>query len=163
MSALWRALDRVVAGCARGGMVLVLPISLLLFLQWPLRDIVQAGSREANDVAQCLFALYVSCAITFATRSNTHLATDAFAHRHSPRTRELMSRIAALFVLVPWSAFIVYAAWPIVAQSVRQLEAFPETYNPGYFVVKLALLLLALLVLAQALLDALRPPTGARP
>ena len=162
MPALWRVLDRVVAGCARAGMVLVLPVSLLLFLQWPLRDIVQAGSREANDVAQCLFALYVSCAITFATRSHTHLATDAFAQRYTPRTRTFMSRMAALFVLVPWSAFIVYAAWPIVAQSVRQLEAFPETYNPGYFVVKLALLLLALLVLAQALLDALRPPADAR-
>jgi TRAP-type mannitol/chloroaromatic compound transport system permease small subunit len=162
MQVLWRALDRFVSACMAAGMVLVLPVSLLLFLQWPLRDVVQAGSRETNDVAQCFFALYVSCAITFATRRRAHLATDALAQRFSLRVRALLARMAALFVLLPWSAFILYAAWPIVAQSVLQLEAFPETYSPGYFIVKIALLLLALLVLAQALLDAVLPATPAR-
>jgi len=38
-------------------------------------------------------------------------------------------------------------------QSVRQLEAFPETFNPGYFVLRIAVVLTALLVLVQALLD----------
>ena len=42
---------------------------------------------------------------------------------------------------------------PIVWQSVIKLEAFPETFNPGYFVVKSAVVLLALLVLVQALAD----------
>jgi TRAP-type mannitol/chloroaromatic compound transport system permease small subunit len=58
--------------------------------------------------------------------------------------------------LVPWSLFILYAAWPMTAQSVWQLESFPETFNPGYFVLKIALLLAALLILLQALLDAFR-------
>ena len=31
---------------------LVLPVSLLLFLQWPLRDLVQAYSIESNDLAE---------------------------------------------------------------------------------------------------------------
>jgi len=44
---------------------------------------------------------------------------------------------------------------------VRQLEAFPETYSPGYFVLKIALVLLAVLVLAQAVVDALRPGAAA--
>jgi TRAP-type mannitol/chloroaromatic compound transport system permease small subunit len=162
MAAFWRTLDLAVAACTRAGTMLVLPVSLLLFLQWPLRDLVQAGSREANDLAQCLFALYVSCAITFATRTRAHLATDVFAQRYAPRTRALLYRVASLFVLLPWAAFILYAAWPAVVQSSLQLEAFPETYNPGYFVVKIALLLLAFLVLAQALLDALRPDAAAR-
>jgi TRAP-type mannitol/chloroaromatic compound transport system permease small subunit len=65
-------------------------------------------------------------------------------------------RIASLIVLAPWALFIVYASWPMVVQSVRQLESFPETYNPGYFIVKLALVLLALLILLQAILDAIR-------
>jgi hypothetical protein len=44
----------------------------------------------------------------------------------------------------------------MVVQSVRQLESFPETYDPGYFIVKIALLLLALLILLQVILDAIR-------
>jgi TRAP-type mannitol/chloroaromatic compound transport system permease small subunit len=139
--------------------VLALPLSLLLFLQWPLRDVVQAYSREANDLAQCLFALYVSVAITYATRRRAHLCADAVAHRYSATTRARLERIAALVVLLPWSLFVLYATAPIVFQSVGELEAFPETYTPGYFVIKLAVAVLALLVLAQALIDGLRGVT----
>ena len=63
-----RLLDRLVDAAVRGAAFLVLPVSLLLFLQWPLRDLVHLYSREANDLAQVLFALYVSVAITQATR-----------------------------------------------------------------------------------------------
>jgi TRAP-type mannitol/chloroaromatic compound transport system permease small subunit len=162
MAGFWHALERIVEGVVRAGGILVLPVCLLLFLQWPLREFVQAYSREANDLAQCLFALYVSVAITCATRRNTHLATDLVAQRYSRRTRQTLARVGALFVLVPWALFILYAAWPMTAQSVRQLEAFPETFNPGYFLLKIALLLAAVLVLIQALLDALRDrgPSG---
>ena len=38
----------------------------------------------------------------------------------------------------------------------RQLESFPETFNPGYFVVKAALLVLVLLTLLQGEVEAVR-------
>jgi len=152
MTAFARALDRIIGGITWAGGILVLPLALLLFL----RDVVQQYSREANDLAQCLFAVYVSVAISYATRRHAHLATDIFAQRYPQRARETLARIGALAVLVPWSLFILYAAWPMTAQSVRQLEAFPETFNPGYFVLKIALLIAALLVLLQALLDVFR-------
>jgi hypothetical protein len=37
------------------------------------------------------------------------------------------------------------------------LEAFPDTANPGYFVIKLAVWIVALMVLAQAAVDIARP------
>jgi TRAP-type mannitol/chloroaromatic compound transport system permease small subunit len=154
-----RTLDRLVAAAS----VLVLPVSLLLFLQWPLREWLQAYSREANDLAQVLFALYVSVAITAATRHRAHLAADAFARRYQGIIRQWLNRLGALFVLIPWSMFVIYAAWPSVAQSVRQLEGFPETFNPGYFVIKLALLLLALLTLLQGVIDVFRARRDAVP
>jgi hypothetical protein len=46
---------------AASGLVLVLPLSLLLFLQWRCAIWCKA-TREANDLAQWLFALYVSLA-----------------------------------------------------------------------------------------------------
>ncbi len=58
---------------------------------------------------------------------------------------------------MPWSLFVLIAGAPLVWRSVRQLEAFPETYSAGYFIIKVSALLLALLVLAQALLDMTRP------
>lgn len=149
-------LDRGLALVISAGMVLVLPVSLLLFLQWPLRDLVHAYSREANDLAQWLFALYVSLALTHTTRQRLHLATDTLARRLPPLLHRLTARFAPLLVLVPWSLFILAESWISVSESIRQLEGFPDTYNPGYFLVKASMLLLALLVLLQALVDAFR-------
>jgi TRAP-type C4-dicarboxylate transport system permease small subunit len=146
-------IDRAIRALTTVGAVLVVPVSLLLFLQWPLRELVQSGSREANDLAQWLFALYVAIGITCATRRRAHLAADASAARYPRALRQRLERAAALLVLLPWSLFLLYAAWPIVIQSVAQLEAFPETYNPGYFLVKAAVALLGVLVLLQALVE----------
>ena len=154
-------LDRLISVLLAGASLLVLPVSLLLFLQWPLRDLVHAWSREANDIAQWLFALYISAALTFATRMQSHPAAHAIAHRYPEHVRIRLRKAASLLVLMPWSAFILYAATPAVWQSVLQLEGFPETYNPGYFLVKVAAWLLALLVLLQALLDVLPQEEGA--
>ena len=70
-----------------GGRFLLLPVVALLFLQWPLRDIFRAWSREANDLGQWLFALYVAICITAATREHTHLAADALARHYPERVR----------------------------------------------------------------------------
>jgi len=147
------AIDRALASVLRACAVLVLPLSLLLFLQWPLREWVQRYSREANDLGQILFAFYASLAITACTREREHLATDALAHAFSSRARARLSRLASLVVVVPWSAFVIYAATPSIVQSVRARELFPDTFNPGYFLVKLALAALALAALAQAIID----------
>ena len=73
-------IDRNVGGLLTAARWLVLPVALILFLQWPLRDFVGPAAREANDLGQWLFALYVSLAVTFATRERAHLAVDAIAH-----------------------------------------------------------------------------------
>jgi TRAP-type mannitol/chloroaromatic compound transport system permease small subunit len=151
------ALDRAVAAILAAGRWLVLPVCLLLFLQWPLREIVQGLHRGANDIAQVCFAFYVSLAVTEATRLRAHLAADAIARRYAEATRRLLARLTAIAVLVPWSLFVLWAWSPVAWDSLRQLERFQETFNPGFFLVKLAVWVLALLVLAQGLLDALRP------
>lgn len=156
----WRWLetvDRTLGAVILLGRWLVLPVSLLLFAQWPLRDLVHAYSNSANDLAQWLFALYISLAMTYATRERTHLAADTLARRYSAAVRDLIARAGALCCVLPWSLFFLVASWPMVLQSVRQLEQFPETYNPGYFLIKVSAWLLALLALLQALLDVARP------
>ena len=152
-------IDRAIAALLGAAAPLVLGLSLLLFLQWPLRDLVQAYSREANDIAQILFALYVAAAITAATRARAHLAADAFARRFGERWRRRIWRTACALILIPASALILYAGSD-VWRAVAVLERFPDTLNPGYFLIRVAGVLLAALVLAQALLDlvAREPP-----
>lgn len=59
--------------------LLVIPLALLLFAQWPLRDGLQNYARQANDVAQMVFALYAAVAVTAATLSGRHLALETYS------------------------------------------------------------------------------------
>ena len=53
---------------------------------------------------------------------------------------------------------MIWTIAPTAWRSALSLERFSETLNPGYFLIKVAALLLAVLALAQALLDVLRKP-----
>jgi TRAP-type mannitol/chloroaromatic compound transport system permease small subunit len=150
-------LDRLIGGVIAAAQWLALPLVLLLFLQWPLRDIVRCCSREANDLGQIVFALLVAVSVTAATRAGTHLAADVLAQRYSPRTRQRLRRICAAIGLIPWALFIVYASRNFVLQSALGLEAFADTANHGYFIIKLALWLLVLLVIAQSVVEIFHP------
>lgn len=152
------AADRAVGTAVAAGRWLVLPVTLILFLQWPLRDFVQWGSREANDLGQWIFALYVSLAVTFATREHAHLAVDAIAHSYPPRIQAILARCGTLLFVMPWAAFMIWTVEPTAMRSLVSLEKFSETNNFGYFLIKVACLLLAVLALLQALLDLARPP-----
>ena len=155
-------LDRALGALVSAARWLALPLIALLFLQWPLRDGVRHFSREANDLGQIFFALFVAVAITAATRARAHLATDVIARRYSEATRTRLRRGMALLVFMPWAIFILIAGWPPLRISLSVLESFPDTTNPGYFLVKASALLIALLVLAQALADVLRQGGGRR-
>lgn len=133
--------------------LLVLPLALMLFAQWPLRELVRAYSREANDLAQIIFALYMGVAVTAASRAGTHLAAghgvDPGAAIHKPRRWRVWALLACT---APWAVFILWTSAPQVWRSVQSLERFGETFNPGYFIIKAAMWLMVLLILINALL-----------
>jgi TRAP-type mannitol/chloroaromatic compound transport system permease small subunit len=150
-------IDSLIDTVVSVGKWLLLPLVALLFLQWPLRDIVRGYSREANDLGQLIFALYVAISVTAATRAGTHLAADILAQRFSARSRGQLARLGAALGLVPWSLFILYSSKGVVVTSIAAREAFPDTSNPGYFIIKAALWVLALMMLAQAVVEIFRP------
>lgn len=129
--------------------LLVLPLALLLFAQWPLRDWVQAYSRQANDVAQILFALYGAVAITAASVSKTHLA---LAKPEQTATKPIAPwrNWVLLACVAPWALFLLWTAVPQMLASIAAREIFSEGLTPGYFMLRIALVLLALLVLVHA-------------
>jgi len=135
---------------------LALPVVVLLFLQWPLRDVFRAYSREANDLGQWIFAIYVAVAVTAATRAGTHLGTNAVARFYPASIRRVLVRVGAA-LLIPWALLVLIASKDIVLNAIRGLEAFPDTNNPGYFLIKTALWLLAGLMLVQAAIDIAQP------
>lgn len=127
--------------------VLVIPLALLLFAQWPLRDGLQNYSRQANDAAQIVFGLYAAVAITAATLSGRHLALENYSVTGAkPRWRAW----ALLLCVAPWAVFLLWSSVPQMLASVTHLESFSEGLTPGYFVLRIALVMLPVLVLVEA-------------
>jgi len=142
---------------------LVLPLAFLLFVQWPLRDLVGAYSRQANDIAQWLFALYLAFALRQATRRGAHLAAGLPAGGAPPRWRRLLDRYGEAVLVLPWAVFVLVVGAAPTWRSIVALEAFPDSFNPLYFVIRLSGWLLALGVALEALLALTAPradPTG---
>jgi TRAP-type mannitol/chloroaromatic compound transport system permease small subunit len=132
---------------------LVLPLAALLFAQWPLRELVQAWSRQANDAAQVLFALAMAFGVGYAGRTGTHLVAG-------PRMRSRrVAAFATLACVLPWAVFMLWTLSAPVWESLRTLEKFPDTLNPGYFLIKAAAWILVLLALLQSVADAWRVDT----
>ncbi|HET7524538.1 MAG TPA: cysteine-rich CWC family protein [Burkholderiaceae bacterium] len=147
-----RTLDRLTAWL----MPLAVAVTLLLFLQWPLRDLVHAWSTQANDLAQWLFALYVALSIRLAANHHAHLTARAdLAAICDPRSplRSRWRAVGAALCLLAWGAYLLLSGWPEVAQAVASRERFPETDNPGYFMTHVAMALLALLATWQGARD----------
>jgi TRAP-type mannitol/chloroaromatic compound transport system permease small subunit len=142
-------LDRLIAGLSW----LVLPVSLLLCLQWPLRDYVQAFSREANDLGQILFALYAAASVAAATRAGAHLTAGNIATAYSKRTRLAIIIAGNVGAVVPWIGFIVWSGRTTVANSVAALERFQDSGNAGFFLIKLSVFILAGMLLAASVVE----------
>lgn len=158
-----RFLDCLVEFVMAAAKWLALPVVASLFLQWPLRDIVGAYSNETNDTGQWLFALYVAASITAATRAKAHLAADTIARHYSRAWRERLERLGVLLGLIPWSIIVLVTSRNIVLDSVLSLERFSDTFMTGYFIIKIALWLLALLVLIQGVIELTRPTAMKHP
>lgn len=153
MSGASKRLDGAIGHVVAGGAMLALPVAFLLFLQWPLRDLFRGWSREANDLGQIAFALYVAIAVTAATRAGSHLALATSARTPSSAARRRWRRATILLGALPWSLFLIVSGRQLFWAALSQGERFADTANPGYFLVKLAAALLALLLLLQAILD----------
>jgi len=157
VTAALRVLDRLIGAVVAAAKWLALPLVVLLFLQWPLRDVFRMFSREANDLGQVVFAFFVAVSVTAATRAKTHLAADLLARRYGPRVRQTLHRLGSALGLLPWALFVLIASRQTVISSLHDLEAFQDSGNPGYFLIKLALWLMAVVVIAQAVVDVFSP------
>ena len=133
MTPFLRTLDRLIGGLVAAAKWLALPLVVLLFLQWPLRDLLRHFSREANDLGQIAFALFVAVSVTAATRAGTHLAVDLVAKRYSARTRAWLVRAGSAFGLLPWALFVLFAGRTAVITGLRDLEIVSGFRQPGLF------------------------------
>lgn len=158
-----QGIGAILDGLFAGARWLILPIALFLFLQWPMREIIRAYSRETNDAGQILFAFYVAVSLAAATRAGAHLTPGNIAGRYPPWLHRALAVAGVGLAILPWLAFLWWSSWPIVTSSLASLERFQDSGNQGYFLIKLALwVLIVVLGLASLVSPGLRGRGGDR-
>jgi TRAP-type mannitol/chloroaromatic compound transport system permease small subunit len=144
--------DRV----GRAASWLTLPVVACLFLQIPLREIVHNYYQQTNDIGQIFHAtLFMTCA-AYAMRWNQHVRVDIFHRLMGVRTRAIIELVGTIFFLWPWLALMAWYGGPVVFQSWRELEAFPDDWHPGFFLLRTNLIVLVALVGLQSLASVAR-------
>jgi TRAP-type mannitol/chloroaromatic compound transport system permease small subunit len=150
------SLETIVEFVGRWVSWLCLPLILLLFLQLPLRNIVHGGNNADNDFGQIIFANLFMMGIPFAMRHDAHVRVDIFHQHFSARARAIVELGGTALFTLPWLALLGWYALPIVLNSLGETEKFPETYTPGYFLLKLGLVFFVILVGFQAIANIIR-------
>lgn len=120
---------------------LTLPIVLLvvfLWAQWPMRVFASGNPRLINDMGQIAFAYFWVMAFAIACLSQSHLQISDNAAPTKKGKRAWTGFVLSL----PWAIFLVYSAWPLLINSWHENEKFPDSYSPGFYLIKLALILL---------------------
>ena len=123
---LGRRLDWALSQVPRSLKWLAIPISLLLFLQWPLRNTSKPIRARPMTWEQWLFALYVAASVVAATRAGTHLAADAVARHYRPATRRLLAHAGNLLALAPWALVHSRHGQPTHPALARPAGALPR-------------------------------------
>ena len=142
----------------------VLVLAALLWLQWPLREWVQAYSRQANDFAQIFFALLAAASIAAASAADVHLSAHTGNPTNPNSPQVAWRRWALAACLLPWAIFMLWASAPQAWLALASFEKFGETLNPGFFIIKCAGVLMVVLILLQSLLHLLSAsPATLRP
>jgi TRAP-type mannitol/chloroaromatic compound transport system permease small subunit len=117
-----RMADAIVDAIGRACAWIVLAVIGALFAQWPLRELLGAG----------------------------HVRLDVFYQRLSVRGRALVDLAGSTLFVVPWASIVLWYSVATTARSVAALEQFPETWSPGYWMLKVLLLVFTSLLLLQA-------------
>ena len=120
---------------------LALPIVLLvvfLWAQWPMRVFASGNPRLINDMGQIVFAYFWVMAFAIACLSQSHLQIS----NNAAPTKKGRRAWTGFVLSLPWAIFLVYSAWPLLINSWHENEKFPDSYSPGFYLIKLALILL---------------------
>ncbi|HVA34722.1 MAG TPA: TRAP transporter small permease subunit [Stellaceae bacterium] len=150
------AVDHLTDRVARVVSWATVPMIGALFIAVPLRYIFDYGSSYLDDWPQMGHSALFLIGAAYALLTNDHVRVDIFYRSMSRRRQALVDFFGTVLFLLPWLAVIGWYVWPIVRSSWRELEEFPETMTPGYFVSKSLILAFVVMVGLQGIANAVR-------
>lgn len=141
---------RVVSWC-------VLAMVLLTFLVVVLRYVFDSGWIALQESVTYLHSLVFLLGAAYTLKHDAHVRVDIFYSRFSERTKAWVELLGHLFILIPVMLFIVWISWPYISDAWAVKESSRDAGGlPGVYLLKSLILLMAGLLIIQALVLILR-------
>ncbi len=140
------AVEAVIDLAGRTVSWLVLAVVVLVWVQNPLRELRLGGDILANDMGQLAHAAVFMIGAGYAWRWQSLVRVDILFQRVGPRTQAMVNLVGVFLLLLPWLAMVAWVSLPLALAALRIRETFPDTGNPGHFLMKVLLLAFVALV-----------------
>ena len=129
----------------------------LLAAQVPLRQLPSGMlSTSFNDIGQLVHATIFMVGCAYALRWDAHARVDVLYRGMSERRRAWVNLVGNLLFALPWLCLVGWYSMPIVINAWRDLEIFPDSHVPAFFLLKTLLLVFSVLLGFQVLANTAR-------
>ena len=130
----------------------VIAATLITFLVVVLRKGFDWGSIGLQESALYFHALLFMAGSAYTLKHNGHVKVDIFYQNFSAKGRAIVNLIGTLFLLLPFSLFILWISADYVIASWQQLEGSREAGGlPMVFILKSFIPLLGILLVLQGI------------
>jgi TRAP-type mannitol/chloroaromatic compound transport system permease small subunit len=133
---------------------LTLLMVIITFIVVVLRYVFDIGWIGLQESITYLHATVFLVGAAWAMQQQAHVRVDIFYSRFSVKTRAWIDLLGSLFFLLPVMIFIAWISWEYVSDSWAVLEGSREAGGlPAVYLLKSLILVLALMLILQALVQ----------
>jgi TRAP-type mannitol/chloroaromatic compound transport system permease small subunit len=157
MHSLIDNIERFIDWSGRTVSWLTLLMVIVTFIVVVLRYVFDIGWIALQESITYMHALVFLVGASWAMQQEAHVRVDIFYSRFSSKTKAWVDLFGSLLMLLPVMAFVAWISWEYVSESWNVLEGSREAGGlPGVFLLKSLILVLAIMLILQALVQIVR-------
>ena len=150
-------IERFVDWSGRAVSWLTLLMVVITFIVVILRYVFDIGWIALQESITYMHAMVFLVGASWAMQQEAHVRVDIFYSRFSTRTKAWVNLLGSLLMLLPVMVFVAWISWEYVSESWGVLEGSREAGGlPGVFLLKTLILVLAIMLILQALVQVVR-------
>ena len=157
MHSLINNIERYIDWSGRAVSWLTLLMVIVTFIVVVLRYVFDIGWIALQESVTYMHAMVFLVGASWAMQHDAHVRVDIFYSRFSTRTKAWVDLFGSLLLLLPVMIFIAWISWEYVIDSWEVLEGSREAGGlPAVFLLKSLIVVLAIMLILQALVQILR-------
>ena len=163
MHALIINIERFIDWSGRAVSWLTLLMVIVTFIVVVLRYVFDTGWIALQESITYMHAMVFLVGASWAMQQEAHVRVDILYSRFSPKTKAWVDMFGSLLLLLPVMVFVAWISWEYVIESWNVLEGSREAGGlPGVFLLKSLILVLAIMLILQALVQIVRSAQSIR-